>query len=444
MAGTWLKALAAAVTAAVALAGCMDGGDDGPAEPEGPGQATLLTFEAPVDLECPSDNPLYLIWDLAYTDCGNFGEPQLEVAGDGTIWYSAVCCVGQAPPIWRSFDGGVAFVPLDFGDGTGVVRDAFGIEGDFAIDDAGNVYFFDIAAATGWFTKFSAHGAHLHTKPDVFPPLVDRPWVRAGAADEVFILYNTGMSSRFFRSTDGGLTWDYPGSTEFPCGLMTLGQGGERHQLAATGCAGAPMLYRSDDAGATWDGGTGLPVPDGYGPYESYMAPAGDANGSFYVPVTHTIDDGAHTVVSVYRVDPDGSVAGPWQVTPSDGLAEKPWMIAGKDGVAAFAYFQAEQVARDNETTDAVWHVQVAYTSEGLTDRPTWTTVRADPQAVLEGSFGRELGDFLEARQTPDGRIAIAYGARPGSPDAPIVNRFVQSAVGIDLGPAVFRNGPAP
>jgi hypothetical protein len=260
----------------------------------------------------------------------------------------------------------------------------------------------------------------------------------------VFILYNTGLSSRFYRSDDGGLTWDHPASAEFPCGLMTLGQGGERHQLAATGCPGAPMLYRSDDGGATWDAGAALPTPDGCGPYEPYMASASDASGTFYVPVTHTVADGDHRVVSVYRVAADGTVAGPVQVTPPDGLAEKPWMIAGKPGVAAFAYFQAENVSAQDAGEHAVWHLNVAYTLDGLSDSPHWTVVRADPQAVLTGAFGRQLGDFLEARQTPDGRMAIAYGARPGSADSPIVNRFIQSVPGIDLGPEVFRNGPVP
>lgn len=153
-------------------------------------------------------------------------EPVLDVSGKGVIWYSATCCIGRAPPIWISTDGGESLAAIPFADGTGIIRDGTGIEGDFAIDDASNVYFFDILAATAYFTKFDEDGNHIHTKPDSFEPLLDRPWVRAGAEEEVFLFYNTGGSTNFVRSTTGGWVWDYAGITSFPCPLMTMGQVG--------------------------------------------------------------------------------------------------------------------------------------------------------------------------------------------------------------------------
>ncbi len=405
----------------VPLAGCVTNEAD---VPVGLPDRAGLTFLDPVDLLCP-DQPNYP------RDCGGFGEPQLEVAGDGTIWYSAVCCVGQSPPIWRSFDGGQTFEILPFADGTGASRDAFGIEGDFAIDDAGNVFFFDISAATAYITKFEADGTHVHTKADPFPPLVDRPWIRAGEEDQVFILYNTATSSRFYRSDDGGLTWDLAGGREFPCALMALGQGPVRDHLIVGGCAGQPSAWQSFDGGRTW--GERIVLPDVPGrATEQYMQPMADAAGITYVPVTH--EDGDQTRISVYAIHPEG-VRGPFAATDNDGFTDKPWLIAGQQGIVAMAHYEADDVA---DQDDATWHLKITYSLNADTMDPVWTTVVADPDPVHQGVFGRSLGDFLQLRQTETGDLVVAYAAREGDT---LTNKFVRSQ-GMDFGPAVFRNGP--
>ncbi len=390
----------------------------------------LVSFLDPVELICP-DYPTYR------QACGGFGEPQLEVAGDGTIWYSSVCCVGQSPPIWLSHDGGLTFEALPFADGTGVTRDALGVEGDFAIDDAGNVYFFDITAATAYFTKYSGDGTHQHTKPDPFPPLVDRPWVRAGAEDEVFILYNTGFSSRFYRSIDGGLTWDHAGATEFPCGLMTLGQGPERDHLIASGCAGDPSAWLSFDGGITWGQRIHLPLADGQSGTEQYMQPMADAAGISYVPVTHTTGEGQHITISVFAIEPDGSVLGSSVAMAEDGLTDKPWLVAGKEGVVAMAHYVAHNVSRDEASEKAVWDLAITYSLNAHTDEPSWTTVIAD-EGLFTGAIGRQPGDFLQLRQTPDGDLVVAYTGRESGP---LQNFFIRSVSDVDFGPDIFRNG---
>ncbi len=403
-----------------------DGIPDGAEVP--PALAAAVGFLPSVDLICP-DYPNYR------QNCGGFGEPQLEVAGDGTIWYSSVCCVGQSPPIWLSHDGGLTFQALPFADGTGVVRDAAGVEGDFAIDDAGNVYFFDITAATAYFTKYEADGSHVHTKPDAFPPLVDRPWVRAGAEDEVFILYNTASSSRFYGSDDGGLTWDLAGGTEFPCALMTLGQGAERDHLIATGCAGRPSAWLSSDGGRTW--GDRIVLSE-EGSQESYMQPAGDAAGIMYVPVTAGGNE-TKSAIDVYAIHPDGTVKGPFEALAPNTASDKPWLVAGKEGVVAMAHY----VARDTTWAaqdGAVWDLAITYSLDAHTDAPSWTTLIAE-EHLFEGVLGRQPGDFLELRQTPDGDLVVAYTARPDG--GPLVNRFIRTDTAVDFGPEVFRNGPA-
>jgi hypothetical protein len=436
-----LRPLAIAALLVPLFAGCLstDGGSEAPADALPP-----LRFLPPVDLQCPSEG-LAQLQDAALGGCGQFGEPVLEVAGDGTVWASATCCVGRSPPIWVSRDGAQTFDLLPFADRTGVVRDAFGIEGDFAIDDAGNVYFFDISAATTWFSKYRGDGTHVFTKADAFPPLVDRPWVRAGRADEVWVFYNTGFATNLFYSTDGGLTWTVT-PVGFECGLMTIGQGPARDRLFVAGCGNDPKLWVSEDGGRTFGAPIDLPVPDLGFPVERlrngtrtevFMPPVADASGAIYVPITYTTDvDGLTQALYVDVVHPDGRVAGPFLVSTRP-WNEKPWGAAGAPGHFAVAWYAAD---RDrSQTEEAVWRLQVAATSAGLAAAPAFATADADPEPVLTGAFGRALGDFLQADVGPDGRFYTIY-ARRGD-DGLLVNRVVVTD-GLDLGPGVPANGP--
>lgn len=383
-----------------------------------------------VDLLCPEQ--------VNYPQgCAGFGEPTLDVAGDGTIWYSAVCCVGQSPPIWLSDDGGVSWRTLPFAERTGLIRDATGIEGDFAIDDAGNVYFFDIMAATAFFTKYDADGTHIHSKTDPFPPLVDRPWVRAGAEDEVFILYNTGTDTRFYRSTDGGLTWDHLNARGFGCGLGGFGQGAERHDLFVHACG---SVFRSTDGGLTWDDGTALDLPADRtingGPRSPVYA---DDDNTAYVPYVYEAGHGG--AVGVTAVDVDGNQIVHELISPASGIADYPWVSAGKPGQVAVAYYGADNVTRAN-ATDAEWYLRIAFTENANEANATWTVIDGDPEVLFTGNLGRQPGDFLQIRTAENGDLVVAYAAREPNGGS-LVNRFVRST-GLDMGHEIFRNGPLP
>jgi hypothetical protein len=430
------------------LAGCLDGGKGTGAEPTDLTPAALpLSFLPPVDLVCPTEGTAAVL-NAAFGDCGKFGEPVIEVAGDGAVWASATCCVGRSPPIWVSRDGGASFGLLPFADRTGAVRDGFGVEGDFAIDDAGNVYFFDISAATTWFTKYQADGTHVFTKADVFPPLVDRPWVRAGVADEVWVFYNTGIATNLYHSTNGGLTWTFL-AVGFDCGLMTFGQGPVRDRLFVAGCAGDPALWISEDGGTTFGARIDLPVPDyGIAPEDlpngtgtdSFMPPVSDEAGNVYVPFTYALDrDGARFGVFVDIVHPDGRIVGPVLVSGDLATNAMPWSAAGAPGRMAFAWY-ATNATRD-KMSEATWTLQVAATDNGDAEAPAFTVVQPDPEPVLQDqALGRSLGDFLETDIGPDGRLYTIY-ARRGE-DGTLVNRVVVSDGLFDFGAGVPHNGP--
>jgi hypothetical protein len=413
-----------------------------PKEAAAPGPVVpVLSFLEPVPLTCPT-GPATAAQDAAFgRGCGGFGEPQVEVAGDGTVWASAVCCVGRSPPIWRSFDGGHTFEILE-GEATGVVRDAFGIEGDFAIDDAGNVYFFDISLATSWFTSYAADGTHRHTVPHVFEPVVDRPWVRAGVEDEVFIVYNRAGSTQFYRSVDGGLTFDIPNGQNFPCGLGGFGQGPDRNLLmVGTNCG--PELYISTDGGDTWSDAEPFPVPKGDFPngsiIDNYVQPSADDAGNIYATFTHAIDaESKQVAVFVSRRDADGTWHGPFQVSPP-GIAEKPWPVAGKEGRYGVAFYYTNHTDYQDQE-GAEWYLMSAASIDAHAATPHFQLVRADPEPVLLGAFGRNLGDFLQARTGPGGEMVVVY-ARGAYTDG-LQNLFVQSDGVLDLTWADFLNGP--
>lgn len=432
-----MRRLLALLLVVPTLAGCL--GQVGPASgsaavPDAEATAKL-SFEEPVDLVCEG-------FERPPESCGEFGEPIVEVAGDGTIWASATCCIGETPPIWLSDDGrNFTMLGIERAGPTELVRQTYGIEGSFAIDDAGHVYFFDIALGATWFTSYTADAEHRHTVAHPMPPLVDRPWVRAGAEDEVFLFYNTGRSEIFVPSTDGGRTFDYTQQVEFPCALMVPGQGPTRDRMFVAGCRQDPKLWITTDAGATWEGPEEIPLPDvttqnrriGF-----LMPPASDDDGWIHVPYTHTAGPDEHQkAIFVARRAPDGTWHGPEQVSPP-GIAEKPWAVAGRPGHAAVAYYHSPN-GTPGDQADARWKLRVSYTTDGQATNATWTTVTPDPDVLLEGDFGRNLGDFLQMDVTPDGRLAIVYGADDGGT---VQNRFVWSGGGVDFAPATFLNGP--
>lgn len=394
-------------------------------------------------------------------NCG-LSEPVLEVAGDGTIYVSATCCVSRSPPVWASRDGGATFERMG-----ALYREAVGIEGDFAVDDAGNVYFTDILLGVVWFTSWDKDGAERWTLPVPFPPLVDRPWVRAGEADTVYFAYNTGYDTLFYRSTDGGLSWGAP-LYRTGAGLGDLGQGPENEHLYMV--AGEPadpldggggdglLLHETLDGGTTWETPTKVPIPKGDGFVADRRVPVADESGNLWVVYSWATDDGAALYAS--RRDASGTWAGPFPVSAPGGAHVLPWPAALRDGTLVVAWYGAPWAeTKDGQVADDTqWFLQVGATLDGAAasgseqgrdapagasggaDAPTFQVVMADPLPVATGPLGRRLLDFLQVDVSPDGAIHIAYAAeRPGAPERTF---YVRSTTGLDFAPAVFPYGP--
>lgn len=324
-------------------------------------------------------------------DCG-LGEPQVEVDGAGTIYVSGVCCLTVSPPVLVSRDGGETFAPLETPTG---VREAFGIEGDFAIDATGRVYFSDIEfAATFQVTAWGPDGTFLrHTKWPA-PPLVDRDWVRAEGDGTVYYVYNTGSSTNVYKSVDAAQTFTpVPLHTSsFGLGNAAIWPGHELCVVGGSGTGGGRLADCSTDGGLSWS-------------LEETTAPAG---GNFPVPVF----DEAGTLFVASGADDEISVAWrddtwrPAVVVSPAGHHRMPWAAAGAAGAVAVAWYGTPD---DDIGPDSEWFLYVAATRDATAAEPDWSWVQADVDPVFVGALGRDLLDFLQVDIGPDGAIHVAY-----------------------------------
>ncbi|HVL88436.1 MAG TPA: hypothetical protein VM681_10615 [Candidatus Thermoplasmatota archaeon] len=400
-----------------------------------------LSFHAPVLLGKAflAHQPM----TCAAYNCGA-SEPVVEIAADGAIYASGTCCIAQSPPVWVSRDGGKTFAPLR-GD---VLRESFGIEGDFAIDDAGNVYLFDISLATAYVASWDKDGNHRWTVALPGMPVVDRPWIRAAEENRVFFLYNGGTQTYFYDSTDGGRTWEHRYS--FPAPLGMIGQGPERDHLWVQ--AGM-RLYESADGGRTWGLGEPIPKPSNsghrFGDVHQGISgtPVVDEAGRVWVVYdwrqSSSSTDAEPYHVYAARRDPDGAWHGPYRVSPPTGTHHLPWPAAGRDGTLAMAWYGTLDDARgpNSVSADAAWHVFAAATVNGADGVPAFQIALADPLPVHYGPMNRALLDFLQADLGPDGTLHVAYAEnRDRAKDE--ATWYVRTPALSFLAPERYPNGP--
>lgn len=357
--------------------------------------------------------------------CG-LSEPVIENAPGGVAYASSVCCVGGSPPVWVTRDAGATWSELE----TPGAREAIGIEGDLAIDAAGNVYFTDILLGALWITSWDAEGDWRHTTPVVLPPLVDRPWVRAGAEDIVYFLYNTGATgTNFHVSRDGGRTFLPTPDATFPAPLGTIAQGPEAEHLWVV--AGR-LLYESQDGGATWSAGEEVPLPTdasqdarGFG----FETVAVDAAGNVGVAYDLGQEETGYAIHLATRTP-----AGEWSVSdisPPKGTHVMPWVEAGPAGgfVVAWYGIASEASSPESVAPDAPWHVYLGATHD---TGASWQVVRADEAPVLTGPMARRLLDFLQVDLDEAGAAHLVYAHnRDGSRNER--TSYVRTTIGLAL-----------
>ncbi len=392
----------------VALAGCAADTDPVIDEEEPLPDEPWLRFLEPVDLGSKA-GPMGLGLggfgtncqdSLDDGDCG-LGEPSVEVDGAGTIYVTGVCCLTTAPPVYVSRDGGQTFQTLD----TPGIREAFGIEGDFAVDAMGRIYYADIEfAGTFQVTVWDADGNYLrHTKWPA-PPLVDRDWIRAEGDGTAYYVYNTGaMGTRVYKSVDAGMTWSPDAIHVVPYALGNVAiDPGVELCLFGGNVGGFRSMDCSRDGGATWSNSASS-MPRGA---DAYPVGAYDEAGNLWLAETQNVPGGQEIWVT-WR-DADGTWHAPYAISPN-GTHRMPWLAAGADGGVAVAWYGVEEGGSD-------WFLHVGATTDGFAGNTSWAVMVADPTPVFQGNLGRDLLDFLQTDIGPEGTIHVAYSRLPGTP----------------------------
>lgn len=360
---------------------------------------------------------------VADGDCG-LGEPTMEVDSRGHIYVSAVCCLTVSPPVYVSRDGGATFQELVT---PTQVRESFGIEGDFAIDDVGRVYFADIEfAATFQVTAWDPDGTFLHHTKWPAPPLVDRDWIRAEGDGILYYAYNTGTATNVYKSTDAGVTWSPTSVFQAPFGLGNAVSGPVDGELWILGgsSGGFTLGEVTRDGGLTWTEEV-TTIPNGGG----FPVGAFDEAGRMYG--VGAPDD----TIAVATRTPDGDWL-PAVTVSGVGHHRMPWLAAGAAGTSAVAWYgtNATEIGSDTE-----WFLHVAVTVDGGV---TWTTRIADPVPVLTGDLQRQLLDFFQVEIGPDGTIHVAYSALPTGEEPEEQLHYVRTEPIPALAPKAYFNGP--
>lgn len=391
-----LRLAAAVALLGTLLAGCLD---DDPTPADGgvaDGTAALLHFRPFVDLgsaQRPGAFGTNCQDSLVDGDCG-LGEPSVEVDARGAIYVSGVCCLTVPPPVYVSRDGGATFTDLATDT---QVREQFGIEGDFAIDELGRIYFADIEfAATFQMTAWDADGNFLHHTKWPALPLVDRDWVRAEGDGHLYYVYNTGSATNVYTSTDTGQTWSLQPVYSAGYGLGNAIKGPALGELWIVGGSqdGNRRADYTRDGGLTWQQEV-TTVPAG----GSFPVGAFDEAGSLFAA------GGSEDAIFVARRDADGTWNAPLQVSPA-GHHRMPWFATGTAaGAAALCWYGTPdaEVGPGSE-----WFVHVA-ASTGNGANGTWQVAVADREPVLIGDLQRQLLDFFQCEVGPDGAIHVAY-----------------------------------
>ncbi|MGB1698107.1 MAG: hypothetical protein ACPHK8_06880 [Thermoplasmatota archaeon] len=397
----------------LAFAGCIS---DDPLAPTGPGTPTddgklELTFRPPVDLGSSARIGAFgtnCQDSLVDGDCG-LGEPSIEVDGAGAIYVSGVCCLTNPPPVYVSRDGGETFTDLATDTG---VRELFGIEGDFAVDAVGRIYFADIEfAGTFQMTVWDKDGNYeRHTKWPA-PPLVDRDWVRAEGDGHVYYVYNTGTATKVYKSTDAGATFTPVSIYDASYGLGNVAiMPHEELCLFGGSLGGNRSLDCSLDGGESWvTYAAEFPVGD-----DSYPVGAFDEVGNLFLAEAR----GGQIVVNMrqaadsYYAPSTQAPAGRWtglQAITENGTHRMPWIAAGSEGAAAIAWYGTPD---DDVTSASEWFLHVA-SNPRMDFLGEWTIHLADPEPVFVGNLQRELLDFLQVDIGPDGGVHVAYSKLP-------------------------------
>ncbi len=260
---------------------------------------------------------------------------------------------------------------------------------EFAIDAAGNVYTSEINLANVAVYR-STDGGRSYGLQNVFAfTSSDRQWMEADREDELYMTANgfgggsfpggpVGQLAHFMaKSTDGGVTWGAPSTTN-PDGVADLRiHDGVLYELSVTTAGDISIArfpnIRDEDTDFTVEL---LPVVSGVGltGVQRLIDPTFDIDdaGNLYV-VWSDNGSGLRDAGIYYASSSDGgqSFGLPVRVDPDDNADVWPWLAVGAQGQVVITWLQGDQVVEgtlpgEEGGDDVQWSVATATTGTGL------------------------------------------------------------------------------
>lgn len=311
--------------------------------------------------------------------------------------------------LWRSSDGGRTFSPL----GTAVTRDAVtgpgGGDTHLDFDDKNRLYYVDLSAACVT-AAVSEDGGNTF-KPEQTNPVVcvsdenpgaaadDRQWVAATGDGTAYVTWRNLLSSPFwiFKTKDAGRTWDKGVQ------LGTVTQSGPlqidktKRRLVLNGAEReATLVYQIFYTGN-----------------DLRVFRVADVEGQPYVINNFRIfNGGSNSVASVFpvlSVGRDGSLYAVWsqnastifmatstnhgqtwsqpkRVSPFGGTNIMPWVVAGDAGRASVVWYQSPLAGNPINPASA-WHIYMAQSLNALDQNASFTTTRVSQNVIHYGEI---------------------------------------------------------
>lgn len=419
-------ALALGLVCALTIVGCLQGDDATPAAVNEPAPARIL----PSELVAPTLHPLQLLGM-------GWGEPNVAVAPDGTIYVAAI------NDIYRSDDGGASFELVKAGlDGGG--------DGDLAITPEGNLHWLGLFG-TDAPIPYAMSADRGETWTDILDLSdetgADREWIDARQDEPtVYAAWRDSDDNgivAFVSSFDGGTTWNerVTISEDAVGGPLAHGPLSGRVYQAQAAFSSGPnerdgsiRLARSADHGATWEVVPVLTPNQGpqFGlvgfPFSIFPVVSVDESGTLYL--VYAVDQGVlpggvkpvarFGVYLTVSQDEGDTWTEPRLLSSPDHAAIMPWIAAGASGRVAIVWYENTLGVPHDNLPDS-WNVMLLEMLGADAAEPQMQLVQLNDAPNHIGGIctsgvacyftggDRSVLDFFEVALAPNGHPVVTW-----------------------------------
>lgn len=369
----------------------------------------------------PSSAPSFSLMTLPK----NGGEPNLEVARDGTVYVVHPDWPGSH--LYRRAPGAAAFEDLgrpNLGYGGGDEDVAVGPNGLVAL--AGMYWEFGALGVTpsGWCTSITVS----RDGGDTWEPTVrgicaangvDRPYVEIDETGGIWVLQHAHccLGQHSVHYSADGVTFAPTGLSSAIAGFPGNIVAAHGRLYAASSCDGPSVCVVSTATTLPqpmWVPAAPIRTPAGL-PGLAHTTTAIDDAGNLYLAWSELASGRVH--VKVARSTDLGLTWSTPERVSEGNAATFPWIVAGADGHVAVAWYEADVAGNPNTVpASASWNVRLASRSswDGSWER---ARVSATPNHVGPlcmngagcGGIDRDLLDYFELAIGPDGTMHVVW-----------------------------------